>query len=132
AEGEGVWNEYVGGYSDWLRQRRKPVSDERATKQSRAAGSQPPKNEPSPSTREKARTKLSYKEQRQLEALPGEIEALEQEQRELAARMSEADYYKQGTQQIRKDQARAEEIERLLMEKLERWEWLESERSRLS
>jgi ATP-binding cassette subfamily F protein uup len=70
--------------------------------------------------------KLSFKETRELAALPGEISALEQEQHQLASRMSDTEYYRQSPDVIRADRARSEEIEQLLMEKLERWEALEA------
>jgi ATP-binding cassette subfamily F protein uup len=113
AEGGGRWKEYAGGYSDWLRQR--PVAlDSKINSKSTAAA------------REKSRSKLSYKETRELEALPGEIEALEAEQNLLAAKMSAPEYYRQPPEALRADQARAAEIEALLIGKLERWEALEA------
>jgi ATP-binding cassette subfamily F protein uup len=114
AEGNGVWREYVGGYSDWLKQRPKPESDSRADKPAAKASSPKP------------RTKLSYKEQRELAALPGELEALEREQLEISARMSSPDYHRQGAQQIRNDNKRTEEIENLMLEKFARWQALEA------
>jgi ATP-binding cassette subfamily F protein uup len=69
---------------------------------------------------------LSYKETRELEQLPTEIEALEAEQAMLAAKTSEPEYYRQGADALRADQKRNAEIEALLMEKLERWEALEA------
>jgi ATP-binding cassette subfamily F protein uup len=113
AEGGGVWKEYVGGYSDYLRQR--PTAP--LSRGERAAGER--------GVRDKLRTKLSYKESRELEALPGELEALEAEQKELLARMHAPDYYRQPPATLRADQARSTEIEALLHEKLERWEALE-------
>jgi len=71
-------------------------------------------------------SKLSYKETRELQALPAEISALEAEQRALAAKMAEPDYYRQSPEILRTDQARTTEIEKLLNEKLERWEALEA------
>jgi ATP-binding cassette subfamily F protein uup len=111
AEGNGVWKEYAGGYADYLRQR--PVREESVEKKAVAA-------------RERTRAKLSYKEARELEALPGEIEALEAEQKELYARMHAADYYRQPPEALRADQQRVADIEALLLEKLERWEALEA------
>jgi len=119
AEGGGAWREYVGGYSDWLQQRPKPAAPVK-DKESR----------PAAPAREKTRTRLSYKEQRELELLPGEIEALEREQSELTARMSSADYHRQGPQVMREDSRRASEIEQLLLDKFARWEALEEARSR--
>ena len=81
-----------------------------------------PKPEPAA---EKARRKLSFKEQRELAALPGEIEALEREQTEINARMSSAEYHRQGAATIREDRKRLEDIETLLLEKFARWEALE-------
>lgn len=70
--------------------------------------------------------KLNNKETRELAALPGEISALETEQQALAAKALSPDYYRQSPDIIRADQARNAEIERLLMEKLERWETLDA------
>ena len=98
AEGGGVWKEYAGGYSDWLRQRPAPATEERPA----------PKEGPA---RERTRVKLSYKEARELEALPGEIEALEAEQQALHARMHEPEYYRQPPDALRGDQQRGAEIE---------------------
>jgi ATP-binding cassette subfamily F protein uup len=112
AEGGGAWKEYAGGYSDWLRQR--PAAKEAVLA------------EKSSSIREKTRAKLSYKEARELEALPGDIRALESEQQALAEKMGAPGYYREPPGQLRADQSRAGEIERLLMAKLERWEALEA------
>jgi ABC transport system ATP-binding/permease protein len=125
AEGGGSWREYVGGYSDWLRQRPPPAADSRG-KAARDASSPAIPSQPKP------RTRLGHKEQRELTSLPGEIEALEQEQGALTARMSAPDYHLQGAPQIRADRRRLEEIEALLLAKFERWEALEAERSRLA
>ena len=72
---------------------------------------------------------MSYRETRELEAIPGEIAALEAEQRALTAKMSDREYYRQPPEQLRADQRRIGEIETLLMQKLERWEALEAPRS---
>ena len=72
------------------------------------------------------RVKLTYKETRELEALPGEIDALEAEQQALAARMSAPDYYRQGGAAMKADQMRSGEIEALIDAQLERWEALEA------
>jgi ATP-binding cassette subfamily F protein uup len=117
AEAEGVWKEYAGGYSDWLRQR--PAAS--AVPLTRGE-----RNEVERGAKKKPREKLSYKESRELAALPGEIEALEAESRALSERMLAPDYYKQPPERLRADRGRTEEIEKLLMQKLERWEALEA------
>ena len=73
----------------------------------------------------KPRAKLSYKETRELEALPKEIEVLEAEQAALSAKMLAPDYFRQPPDALRGDQQKLEEIDALLLEKLERWEVLE-------
>jgi ATP-binding cassette subfamily F protein uup len=117
AEGGGAWYEYVGGYSDWLRQRRQPSSAE-----AKRAGA------PAAVPKEKPRGKLSFKDQRELAALPDEIEALEREQSELNTLMSSPDYHRRGPQQIRDDRLRSETIDALLLTKFARWESLEEAR----
>jgi ABC transport system ATP-binding/permease protein len=126
AEGAGSWNEYVGGYSDWLKQRRRP-----ATGASTKPTSKPPAPAPAAAPA-KARAKLSFKEQRELEGLPKEIEGLESEQSELTALMSTPEYHRQGPEKMRTDGKRLEEIEALLQAKYARWEALEELRGRVA
>ncbi|HVC31159.1 MAG TPA: ATP-binding cassette domain-containing protein [Steroidobacteraceae bacterium] len=122
AEGGGRWREYVGGYSDWLRSAA-PARDGPGKAAREAAG-------PAAAAQPKPRMRLGYKEQRELGSLPGEIEALEQEQAAITTRMSAPDYHQQGAPQIRADRKRIGEIEAMLLAKFERWEALEAERSR--
>jgi ATP-binding cassette subfamily F protein uup len=113
-QGNGVWKEYAGGYSDWLVQRPAP-----------AAAAPPSDTRTQAAPREKPKAKMSFKEQRELAALPAEIEALEQEQQALTARMSSAGYHKQGAEAIKADRQRATDIEQQLAKKYERWETLD-------
>ena len=113
AEGGGAWKEYVGGYSDWLRQR-PAVSDFEESRIKTTV------------TREKTSAKLSYRETRELESLPKEIEALEAEQQALGAKMHAPEYYRRPPGLLRADRQRIGEIEALLHRKLERWEALEA------
>ena len=122
SEGNGTWRDYVGGYTDWLQQRPKTAPAKKEQKASTAASAAP--------AREKPRMRMSYKDQRELESLPGEIEALEREQSELNARMSGADYHRQSQQVMRDDSKRAGEIEELLLAKFARWEVLEEARNK--
>jgi len=133
AEGGGRWHEYPGGYSDWLSQSKAEVGRRKDEVRSSPA----PAGDRSPITdhrlpvaaseaRQGVRVKMNNKESRELAALPREIEALEGEQQALSARMSVPDYFKQPADILRADQARAAEIEQLLMKKLERWEVLEA------
>ena len=79
AEADGHWQEYAGGYSDWLLQRPQPA----------AAADTPPVPPPTARTRKPGK-KLGFKEQRELDALPGTIHALEQEQQEVLSGMQDA------------------------------------------
>ena len=130
AEGNGAWREYVGGYSDFLRQRAAtPAADEPQAKQAsaRQAASGRPSDEKPPRGRER----LSYKEERELAALPAEIESLEREQTELTARMSQPDYHRQAAESLRIDRRRLADLEELLLQRFARWEVLEGQRARL-
>ena len=115
AEGNGRWREYVGGYSDWLRQRPQPpeAPPARTAQPENAAPAAAPKK------------KLSYKEQRELESLPGEIEKLEAEQRALTQRMCGSDYSRTPPDEMRRDGERAVELETLISQRMERWVSLE-------
>jgi ATP-binding cassette subfamily F protein uup len=70
--------------------------------------------------------KLSFKEQRELDSLPGEIEKLEGEQQALTLRVCEPDYHKVGADQMRVDRERASELVKLIAARMERWEALEA------
>jgi len=112
AEGGGRWREYVGGYTDWLRQR----------PQARVSAPSKPTVVAAPAEPEAApKRKLSYKEQRELETLPGEIEKLEVEQQQLTQKMSGADYHRLAPDEMRRDGERAVELENLIAERMERW-----------
>jgi len=121
-EGAGIWREYVGGYSDWMRSRASAAPASTAPASARA----------SPAREPRARTKLSYKEERELAGLPAQIEALEQEQSALTSRMGAPDYYREGVERLKADRARATAIQALLVEHFARWEALEALRERIS
>ena len=117
----GLWREYVGGVQDWLTQsqRTAPRAESSRDAVRRAA---PPTPEPGVP---KAR-KLSYKEQRELEALPEQIAALEAEQQGLRAQLADPDIYVRDPQGAAQLHQRDAEIEEALMAALERWEVLGS------
>ena len=121
-EGEGRVQEYVGGFEDWLRQRRQ--SEPAPVRRVIAA---PADTTPS-GAREGQRTirKPSYKEQLELEQLPSRIDALETEQRELQAAVTSADFYKRPAAEIHDALGRLEELETLLLDAYTRWDALDS------
>ncbi|MEN3294334.1 MAG: transport system ATP-binding/permease protein [Burkholderiales bacterium] len=127
AEGDGLWREYVGGYSDWERVR--PTAGQPAT--AREAKEAPAKQESKPAAKEpqsaaSKQKKMSYKEQRELETLPALIAGLENEQKTISARLADPDLYKQQPAELQRLNQRFAEIDELLMESLEKWEALEA------
>jgi ATP-binding cassette subfamily F protein uup len=120
-EGDGVVAEYVGGYDDWLRQRSAPEPATKAVKDVATTGAEQPKAPASPKP-----AKLSYKEQRDLEALPARIESLEEEQERLQSEMASADFYRQTGGQISEARERLAAVDAELADAYERWEALEA------
>ena len=119
AEGNGEWHEYVGGYSDWVKYRRPQAAPAAAPKAEKPAQPKP--------ARAKS-VKLSYKEERELESLPKEIDALETEQQELLEKMAGPSYHDLPGAEIKADRDRLEAIPQILEERYERWQELESKR----
>ena len=91
AEGAGKWKEYIGGYSDWLRQRPQPQPAQIAP-----ARALEPVLKPGSKAGARPTAKLNFQERRELDSLPGAIETLEQEQAALHARMAGAGYHRQA------------------------------------
>ena len=116
-EPEGV-REYVGGYDDWLRQRTSP--DEQPAAQPKQ---EPTKSAPPPRT---AARKLAYKERRELEALPAQIEELEARLTELHAAMATPEFYRGAPSEIAAATAETSEVQQELQRAYLRWEELES------
>ncbi|MBC5763392.1 ATP-binding cassette domain-containing protein [Ramlibacter albus] len=120
-EGDGVWREYQGGVTDWLTQSRRT--------QAALAAAAPPTAAPKPERKPDAaapaaKRKLSYKEQRELEALPALIESLEQEQRQIQEELSDGAVYRDDPPRAAQLAERSAAIEDELMAALERWEQL--------
>jgi ATP-binding cassette subfamily F protein uup len=116
-EGDGKLVNVAGGYEDWKRERAARVTVVTM------------ENKPSPKlvTQEPRREKrkLSYKEQRELDAMPEKIRALEQEQSALQAKLANPATWQEAGNDTNAMNARLEEIELELLECLERWEVLE-------
>jgi ATP-binding cassette subfamily F protein uup len=118
----GFWREYEGGYEDWKRQRGRARAIAAAAVPAPAPA--PPPAASASAAPTAARSKLSFKEQRELDGLPGRIEALEAEQKALQERLASNDLYTREPQAVPALQARHEAIEAELMQALERWETL--------
>jgi len=126
-EGEGRVEEYVGGYADWMAQRAMSaaVGASIAPRQD-ASGASPPRDAIAPARREKPRTRLSYHEQRELEALPSRIAALERELTDAQARIAAPEFYKEPAAAIAEALQRVEAIGVELDAVYRRWDELDS------
>jgi ATP-binding cassette subfamily F protein uup len=131
-EGGGRVNEYVGGYSDWLRQRRAPSraaparARERAASRAAAAAAPAPSKPAGPPAANARR--LSYKDQRELEALPQKIQQLELEQGALANTVGDPDLYARDPTRAAAALQRLEALAAELEAAYARWAALESAR----
>lgn len=115
-EGDGRVSENVGGYDDWLRSLPQNSAAPPEAKTAKEKGS---------SQKERPK-KLSFKEERELEALPEKIAALEKEQSELHARLADPDFYKNAGAGVTVINERLAALEVELASVYSRWEELES------
>ena len=113
---DGTVKETVGGYDDWLREQQAPATPA-ATPRQPQEKAKPPK--------ERAR-KLSFKEERELEALPDRIAALEDEQQTIHTTLADPDFYKTAGPEVVTLNARLEALDAELLAAYERWEELET------
>jgi ATP-binding cassette subfamily F protein uup len=122
-EGAGRVEEYVGGYDDWLRQTTTPRKEQRPQTKTTAPSSA---TSVTPVSSSAPRTRLSYKEQREFDALPAKIEALEAEQTALGATIAGPAFYREPAAAIAATLARVQAVERELAELYARWDALDS------
>ncbi len=122
----GLWREYEGGIEDWQAQRARSRASGGASGRGAAPASAPaPVAAPAPTPpAAKPKAKLSYKEQRELDELPGRIEALEAEHKTLEAALASTELYTQGKDRIAETQARFTQVDEQLLAMMERWEEL--------
>ena len=127
-EGGGRVQEFVGGYEDWIRQKtKKPAQRSAKASAERPADDGAKVSAKGGSAKASAeRKKLSFKDQRELAGLPATIEALESEQRALAARIAGPEFYKEGAETIKQSLARVDDLQRELTAVYARWHALES------
>jgi ATP-binding cassette subfamily F protein uup len=120
SEGSGKWKEYAGGYTDWQRAKNagksEPADDAAPEKKSEKRPAQT------------AKSRLSYKETRELAELPEKMQALEKEQQDISTRLADTALYKDHPEQVKPLQARFAEIEDKLTQALQRWEALEAKK----
>jgi ATP-binding cassette subfamily F protein uup len=118
-EGDGRVNEYVGGYSDWLHQRR-AIAVAAKTPTPRSAQS-PARGSAAAKTR-----RLSYKDQRELDAMPAAIQRLEVEQAELLTAIGDPELFRRDPAAATAAVQRLQSVQQELEAAFARWEALES------
>ncbi len=126
-EGDGRVGEYVGGYSDWERQRReasasKPVALSTPPSLSSGQSAEVPQNAVSAATRRK----LSFKEQRELELLPARIESLEADIASRTAAMNQPSFFQRPGAAIVADQQALSDAQSALDQAYARWAALDA------
>ncbi len=118
-EGDGVIKEYVGGYDDWLRQSKKTFPSQQPLKRS------PAKKAKTKQISDRPR-RLSFKEKKELEAMPKLIETLETQQQQLHDAMANPDFYKKNTEmKIATDTTKSKVLAEQLEKAYARWQTLE-------
>ncbi|NWK73462.1 ATP-binding cassette domain-containing protein [Acinetobacter sp. SwsAc6] len=120
-DGKGTIDEYVGGYQDYLEQRPdQTVVDQKSAVKKAVAKAEAAATAPA------KKVKLSYKDQRALDQLPAEIEALEQEQAQLSEKLADGSWFMKDADAATQASQRLAEIDDLMLEKMERLEELEN------
>ena len=118
-EGEGIWREYVGGYSDWLRYRPLPKEESKTVVQTKII----------PKRAKLEKIRLSFKENKELNELPERLISLEQTRDALLAQMNESDYFSRCTpEEIKNNADKLESLQIKIDEGYQRWEFLETKR----
>ena len=120
SEGDGQWKEYAGGYTDWQRAKN-------AGKSETAAEPVEKKSEKRP-TQAAPKSRLSYKENRELAELPEKMQAMESEQQDITTRLADTTLYRDHPGEVKPLQARFAELEEKLLAALQRWEALEAKK----
>ena len=113
-DGSGTIEQYVGGYDDWLRQRKTQQTAKIASPKVQSKSSTPS-------------IKLSYKDQRELDSLPAEIEGLEISISEISGKISEPGFYQTDRAAIEVVEGRLANAQKQLAESYARWELLENQ-----
>jgi ATP-binding cassette subfamily F protein uup len=130
AEGGGLWREYVGGFSDWQIQRERSarIAEEAARQTAKEAPKDDTPKESAAGRNAQRTVKLSFKEQRELEALPARVAELEEEQKAIGAQLEDGSIFARDAKEGARLSERHAAIEEELLVALERWEELEAKR----
>ena len=136
AEGNGHWQEYVGGYDDWLAQRPEPTASETAVQVAAGgrSGASRSDSDPAPSsakptrTRERGSSRLTNWEARELDELPDTIAKVEARQAALTEQLADPALYQDTPERVAEINDELASLEQRLLELFDRWELLEAKR----
>ncbi|MCC2597456.1 ATP-binding cassette domain-containing protein [Pusillimonas sp. MFBS29] len=121
AEGNGHWQEYVGGYDEWLAQRpEQPEAGEEKAKKK-----EPPVERPKPSRK----SRITSWELTELEGIPNAIAELEAEQAALAGRLADGSLYRDAPEEVNVINEQLHALEEKLDALFARWEALEEKKN---
>jgi len=115
-EGGGRVEEYVGGYDDWLRQRKSPTPEK----------TERPAKPGKPRQKQERPRILTFKEKKEIETLPELIESLEAERDVLYESLANPEFYKQDGSRIPETKSKIGELEKQITEAYKRWEFLDA------
>ncbi|MCH8502615.1 MAG: ATP-binding cassette domain-containing protein [Aliidiomarina sp.] len=124
-EGQGKVTEIIGGFTEVAHYQQAQINSLLEKGNSHGTKSSPIDSEKQ-SPLAKGTNKLSYKLKRELELLPSQIDALEAEQEKLQQQINDPEFFRQPVEQTESATIRLAEVEVLLMEALERWDYLEN------
>jgi len=125
SEGEGLWKEYAGGYSDWQRVKSSVSSAAAPAPRGQKADGRAKRNITGPTP---AKARLNFKEERELAELPRAIDALENEKGQISAAFANPALYRDQPEQVKQLNRRLAAIEAELASAMSRWEQLEARR----
>ena len=125
SEGEGVWKEYAGGYSDWQRVKSSAKPETAPVRRGQKSDGRAKRIPAGPA---QARSRLGYKEERELAELPVKIDALEKEQSRITVALADAALYREQPEQAKQLNLRYAALAADLASALQRWEELEAKR----
>ena len=124
-EGNGVLTEFGGGYDDWQRYTQQRLEEKRTHQAQTSKANTSKSSNPAPV---KSMSKLSFKEDKELAAIPETIEKLELEQVSINTQLADGELYKSQATLVKTLQARLIEIDSLLEKSLARWEELDTKK----
>jgi len=124
-EGNGVLTEFGGGYDDWQRFNQQKLATEKVKAQNKTNSTTNAKPAIE-ATQSRTKSKLSFNEQKELEAIPDHISKLEAEQTEITTRLADGEIYRTNPEQVKSFQARLKEVAFEIEQILQKWEALEN------